>query len=475
MTRLIILLSVALLAAPVLSLVLGSRAGEGLISGPDPIAVPAEVAKPAAATARGTTPLPPPAPAFSRPGEAPLFDDATRTAWVYVSNQTNASTGLPNSVVGYPYGTIWDIGSALAALYCARGLGLIGEADYDARMSRVLRTLASMRLFDGAAFNKNYQVARGVPAGRNDRARPERSDGYGWSVIDIGRLLVWLKIVERADPEHAAQAAAIVARLDMERLIDDGYLQGGGLTTTGGVRTYQEGRIGYEQYAAAGFALWNARAERALSWKANVQEATVLGVPLLVDIRSNSLLTSEPFFLMGLELGWWDPEWRIQAERILAVQAARHEETGRLTMVSEDALPVAPYYFYYYTIFSQGDPFAVRAIGQQIPRPEPRWVSAKAAFAWYTLMPGEYTWRVVQEVSRRASNRNVGWSSGFYERGGRATGSENINTAAVILESALYRQRREPLVVTAGTRRTPAPAPTDSLPSPDSSRPPIRR
>ena len=29
-------------------------------------------------------------------------------------------------------------------------------------------------------------------AGRNDRARPERADGYGWSVLDIGRLLVWL-------------------------------------------------------------------------------------------------------------------------------------------------------------------------------------------------------------------------------------------------------------------------------------------
>jgi hypothetical protein len=131
-------------------------------------------------------------------------------------------------------------------------------------------------------------VARGAVAGRNDRVRPERADGYGWSVLDLGRLLVWLKIIERADPEHAQLAAEIVERLDMDRLIADGYLQGGGITTTGRVRTYQEGRIGYEQYAAAGFALWDARAERALSWKANVEPATVLGVPILVDKRSTN-------------------------------------------------------------------------------------------------------------------------------------------------------------------------------------------
>lgn len=471
MTRLIVVLTVALLLAPVLSLVLGSDTVEGLISRPKTVAVPTAVSS-TSPTPAPSIPADPPTPVFTRPEEARLFDEATKTAWLYVNNQTHEATGLPNSVIGYHYATIWDIGSALAALYSARGLGLIDDADYHARMSRALRTIAALRLFDGAAFNKNYEIARGVTAGRNDRARPERSDGYGWSATDIGRLLVWLKIIERADPQHAEQAAAIVERLDMDRLVADGYLRGGGITTTGGVRTYQEGRIGYEQYAAAGFALWDARAPRALSWEANVDEVEVLGVPLLVDLRENGLLTSEPFFLIGLELGWWDPAWRTQAENVVAAQAARFEETGRLTMVSEDALPVAPYYFYYYTVFSNGEPFAVRAIGTRIPEPEPRWVSAKGAFAWYALMPDEYTWRVVQEVSEKAAAPDLGWSSGIYERTGRPTGSQNINTAAVILEAALYRRLREPLIVSAARERTPAAGP---LQTPDSARPPTPR
>ena len=449
MTRLIVVLALALVLAPLASLVLGVRPGEGLLRRPKVVEMPVEVASPAAKT-DGAPPAPAPPPRFTHPEEGRLYDEGARLAWLYVENNSHAATGLASSVIGYPYGTIWDIGSALAALYCARGLGLIDEASYDERMGRALRTLGAMRIFDGAAFNKNYQVARGAVAGRNDRARPERADGYGWSATDVGRLLVWLKIIERADPEHAGQARAIVARLDMDRLVVDGYLNGGGLTTTGGVRVYQEGRIGYEQYAAAGFALWGHRPERALSWKPNVRDTSVLGVPILADRRANSLLTSEPFFLLGIELGWWDEEWRTQAEGVLAAQAARHEQSGQITMASEDALPVAPYYFYYYTILSDGEPFAVRAIGKQVPRPAPRWVSTKAAFAWHALMPDEYTWTAVQEVSRRAARPRLGWSAGYHERSGEATGSENINTAAVVLEAALYRRLREPLVVSAG-------------------------
>jgi len=146
-----------------------------------------------------------------------------------------------------------------------------------------------------------------------------------------------------------------------------------------------------------------------------------------------------------MELGWWDPRWREQAERALAAQEARHRQTGQITMVSEDAVPVAPYYFYYYTLYDAGEPFAVRALGSRVPDPEPRWVSAKAAFAWYALFPGAYPWRAVEAVAERAAGE-TGWHAGIFERTGRPTGSQNINTAAVILEAAVYRASRKPLV-----------------------------
>jgi hypothetical protein len=451
MTRLIVVLALALVLAPAMALVLGNREGEGLFSGrPRPIAVPAEVSS---ARPAPTPAAPASAPRFTRPEEEAVFEESARRAWRYVEGQTQAATGLPNSVIGYPYATIWDVASGLAAIYSARELGIIDEADYDARMGLALRTLGRLRLFDGAAFNKNYQVARGAPAGRNDRDLPARADGFGWSVVDLGRLLVWLKIVERSDPDHARQAAAIANRLDYDRLISGGYLRGSSVGSGGRLRSYQEGRIGYEQYAAAGLALWDHRAERALNWRANVQEVEVLGIPLLADKRPDAFLTGEPFFLIGMELGWWDPQWKGQAERVVAAQEARYDRTQKLTMASEDALPLAPYFFYYYTLYDAGEAFAVRTIGGGVPRPEPRWVSAKAAFAWYALSPDPYTWQVVQAVAQRASSPEIGWSSGFYEVSGKPTGSQNINTAAVILEAALYRERGEPLVVAAGRGR----------------------
>lgn len=441
MNRFVVLLAVIFFAAPLAALLRGGDADPSptrLVRPPAMLSLAPGDSAPAAPR--------PEAPAFQMPGEDQEYLEAARLAWRYVDSQFQSATGLVNSVYGYPYATLWDVASGLAALYAASELGLLPSEEYDRRMRLALRTLVSVRLFDEAAFSKNYNVARAVPAGSNDRQMAVRRDGYGWSATDLGRLLVWLRIIAVAHPEYEPLARAVVARIDFDRVIRDGYLWGAAANRGGGARSYQEGRLGYEQYAAAGFALWDQNADRALNLMQNAREERVYGVPVWVDRRGDGHLTSEPFFLMGLELGWWDPLWKEQAERVLAAQRARYERTGRVTMVSEDAVPVPPFYFYYYTIFDDGEPFAVRALGSRVPDPEPRWVSAKAAFAWYALMPGEYTWLALQEVADRAAHPRLGWSSGVYEGSRRATGSQNINTAAVILESALYHARRRPLL-----------------------------
>ena len=445
MNRIIIVLAVAMVLAPLASLGFGDRVQAYLMRSAADEILPIAAGGAATVPAVSSALVEPAEPLFRAPGEARVYEDAVEAAWAYVDSQYQPATGLVNSVLRYPFATVWDIGSGLAALYCARELDLIEPETYRARMRRALLTLQELPLHDGTAFNKNYQVARAAIAGRNDRDRLTRPDGYGWSAVDLGRLLVWLKIVAEDDPSLAREARAVVERLDMDRLVRDGYLQGAGLDRRGRSRSYQEGRIGYEQYAAAGFALWGARADGALNWDRNVQPVEVLGVPLLTDRRPDAYLTSEPFLLLGLELGWWDDDWRTQAERVLAAQEARFRETGEVTMVSEDAVPVGPHYFYYYTVRDGEEDFAVRALGSRRPDPAPRWVSAKAAYAWHALMPDAYTWRAVEAVSA-ARDARTGWSSGVYEGSGRATGSHNINTAAVVLEAAVYRAHRRPLL-----------------------------
>jgi len=365
-----------------------------------------------------------------------VFMDAARTAWTYVDGQYNARTGLVNSVAGYRYATVWDIGSGLLALYSANQLGLLPDADYHQRMRRALQTLTETRLFDNAAFNKNYHTDDGRIAGRNGQEEETR-DGYGWSALDLGRLLLALKVVAANQPQYAAQAQAIVNRIDFSRTVGEGYLRGEDLgPRSRRARAYQEGRLGYEQYSALGYAAWGHVPERALRL-GNARPITVMGVPLLADTRGGDLLTSEPFVMYGLEAGW-SPEMRDLAWRVLAAQEARWRQTGSVTIVNEDALNGPPY-FLYYSVYADGKEFPVAPPEGAAPGPTPRTVSTKGAFGWHALLPSAYTWLAVQKVAGARTSR--GWGAGVFEESGRISGGENVNTAAVILEAALFTRR----------------------------------
>jgi hypothetical protein len=339
--------------------------------------------------------------------------------------------------------TVWDMASTLASVYAARELGFITPQEYRRRVDRSLTTIEKLPLFDNAAFNKLYASENGAMV---DRKNAHTSTGYGWSVVDHGRLLVWLKLVGTTDPGFASRAQAIVSRLSMGRVIEGGYLVGEDTDPKDHtLRRYQEGRIGYEQYAAEGFALWGVRAEHALDFAANAKPVTVNDQTVLADTRGSDLLTSEPFVMMGLELGWPGQHWRPLALAMLAAQEARFKKTGLMTMVSEDAVPDPPAYFYYYLLYRDGLTWVVASPTGDTASSYPRWVSAKAAFGYHALAPSDYSWRALQVVQSGATP-DRGWTAGVYEGTRKPTKAFNINTAAIVLESALYFQRGCPFI-----------------------------
>jgi Protein of unknown function (DUF3131). len=372
-----------------------------------------------------------------------LLRRSAKTAWTFVANHLSRR-GYVGATDFYPYVTVWDMASSLAAVHSARELGLITAGEYHARVDTALRTLQNMRLYDSVAFNKMYSTQTGEMV---DRATHPSTVGYGWSAVDHGRLLVWLKIIG-ADPSFSARTDSIVRRLDLKRLVVDGYLRGQDLNPAYGRsrrriakdRIYGEGRIGYEQYAAEGFALWGTRADLALNFAANAKPVVVEGQTVLADTRGHDLLTSEPFVMMGLELGWHTPHWRTLSLAVLAAQEARWRQTGRLSMLSEDAIPHPPTYFYYYLLYRDGSSFIVTTPLGATNERYPRWASTKAAFGYFALAPSDYTWRAVQAVQPSGVS-GAGWTAGVYEATGRATKQFNLNTAAVVLESAAYVQR----------------------------------
>lgn len=371
-----------------------------------------------------------------------IFAAAGQAAWKYISTHYVPSTGLVHAQPDWAFPTLWDIGGSIGAQFAARELGYISNAEFVQRTKRTLATLKKANLYDGIAYGRNYDARTGALVDENGKPTTR---GKGYSALDLGRLLVWLRIVANADASLAADAQAVASRINQKRVIQDGYLRGEEIMQPGKpAMKYQEGRLSYEQYAAEGFALWGMRAEKALRFDLHRQAATVMGIPVSADDRGLDRLTSEPFILHGMELGM-QPEMQELAIETLGAQAQRFVKTGTVTIASEDAIKQPPHYFYYYCVLCSGKEFVINVHSPGVTLQEPRWVSTKAAFAWHALMPSKYTWTALDYVQPALDPAN-GWATGVFEKTGKSTETFTLNTAAVILEAAAYRKRGRPFI-----------------------------
>jgi hypothetical protein len=152
----------------------------------------------------------------------------------------------------------------------------------------------------------------------------------------------WLDIVAARYPQHAAASQAVTARWKRDRLVSNGQLMS--TDARNGKETWtQEGRLGYEQYAAYGLSKINVSAPKALDPKAETTEVKVYGVSLPVDKRdtrssqAHNYVTSEPYVLDGLESGFKALPVDF-AGRVLQAQQRRYLATKQLTAWSEENL-----------------------------------------------------------------------------------------------------------------------------------------
>ncbi len=367
-----------------------------------------------------------------------FYQNAATAAWKYMDTNYQPATGFVNGSPDWHYTTTWDVGAQLLAFLAARDVGLITTEDFQRRSLKTMATMEKAALYDGAAYNKTLSATDGSPGDGNRGAT-------GWSATDLGRLLVALKVLSTRDPSLAPAAERVVKRIDFSQVVQGGYMYGRMKGSNGKPWSFQEGRIGYEQYSAQGFALWGADVKKALAVATNAYPVDVLGVSLPGDKRKLDRLLSEPFILLGLELGF-PPDMKALAESMLKVQQARYEKTGKITMVSEDAVSVAPHYFYYYSVLANGKPFVIDIVTPGKTLDNPRWVSTKAAFGWHVLMKNDYTQKAIDLVSQ-AHTTDRGWASGIFESNGKSTATFDINTSAVVLEAAAYKLRgSKPLI-----------------------------
>jgi hypothetical protein len=362
-----------------------------------------------------------------------------RTAWTYFEKNTDPATGLASSVEGFPSTSLWDSASSLLALLAARDLDVIDQKAFDTRMARALDSLGKLPLYGDALPNKSYDTRTLAMTDYRNQPAP---NGIGWSAIDIGRLLVPLNVVAWHHPQHTEAARKAIARWNTARLARDGQLWG--LSVDGGkAEPVQEGRLGYEQYAARTLGLMGLDVDAAADPLAHLQLVDIEGIAVPADRRepathgAQNQVVSEPWILQGLEFGWTRPSREI-AWRVYRAQEERFKKTGIPTAATEDHVDQAPY-FVYNSLYNGGKRWvAVGEKGEDLP--QLRTLSTKAAFGWHALLRTPYTAKLVDTVSA-LNDPARGWFGGQYETTGQPNRSVNANTNAVVLESLAYLAR----------------------------------
>lgn len=372
-----------------------------------------------------------------------------RIAWKYFENNYQPKTGLVNAVNGYPSTTMWDTASYLGGLTAAYELGIVDKNAFDVRLSTLLGTLNKIEFFRNELPNKVYhtQTAQKV----NYANKPGE---IGFSALDLGRMLVWFKILKERYPQHAAAIDHFVLRWDFRRVVNREGTLYGALVQNGKTLYVQEGRLGYEEYAAKGFQLWGFDTTLA-SLPEPYEEVPIFDVMVPYDTRdprelvAHNYVVCESYVLDGIELGWdraddatsddrthTDPVAVDFADRIYRVQEARYRRTGVFTARTEHQLDQKPY-FVYDTIYTDGYPWnTITEKGEYVPRFAA--VALKGAFGLWTLWDTEYT-DLLFELISGLYNPDKGFYEGRYERSGGLINAFTANNNGIILETLLYK------------------------------------
>jgi len=361
-----------------------------------------------------------------------------KTAWQYFVNNTQ-ETGLVNSVNGYAATTMWDTASYMMAAISAQRLGIISNTEFDIRISRLLNALVKMPLFDNKLPNKSYNTKTLAMVNYTNK---ETEQGIGWSAIDIGRILVPLKVLQKKYPQHKVLVKQVVDRWSLADVVHHGLMFGGALNKNNQVKSLQEGRLGYEQYAAKTFSLFGYEANNAANYTTYLNYIDIYGIDVGIDKRdpkttgAQNYMLSEPYFLDGLEFGF-DASSKELAARLYLAQQARYKKTGILTAVSEDHIDVAPY-FVYNTVYVAGKTWAaITDKGQDASAFKS--LSTKTVFAWYALYNTDYSALMLKAI-KPLNEPNKGWYAGLYEQNAKPNKAITANTNGIVLQSLAYIQ-----------------------------------
>ncbi|WLE96804.1 MAG: DUF3131 domain-containing protein [Candidatus Electrothrix communis] len=384
---------------------------------------------------------------------SPLTDEElemAKIAWKFFEQNTQ-DNGLCNAVDQYPSTTMWDTASYIGGLVSAYELGVIKKQEFNMRMTKLLGMLNRLEFFNNELPNKVYHTQSGIKVNYSNE-----EGEVGYSAVDMGRMLIWFKIVKERYPIHAAAIDNFVLKWDFSNVVNKNGTLYSAMFLNGEIRYLQEGRLGYEEYAAKGFQLWGFDTERASKLEP-YQTIPIYGIDIPYDSRdprelvAHNYVVTESYVLDAIELGWDLPSDRTSPEdvytdqamanfgrRIFAVQEARYQDTGILTARTEHQLDQAPY-FVYDTIYSDGYPWNTIDAGSN-HAPKYAALALKGAFGIWAVWDMPYSQTLIDAVGHLYDSEK-GFYEGIYENGSGQIDIFTANNNGIILECLLYKAR----------------------------------
>lgn len=380
------------------------------------------------------TPLP--------PLSSAILEQDAETAWRYFDAARlgpnsamvfGTAMRIGESVEGWPFSTMWDVGSLLLAHLEAYRIGLIAEA----RFGGAVVAVRDMLLRD-----QRRGAQRPLPPIVVDLASGQRAED-GCDAIDVGRLLVALRAIEDFSQ----------AEFGLQRLVDGWTLgdviRGGDLHNVSGDDFTLVQANSYAAYAAKGFRLWNFHVNDPYS-DVVVEGRFDRTVEFLGDVAARGRIATEPHATEEIELGA-SPVTSAIIDILYSAQLQRFNDTGIVTAISEGPIDREPWFTYE---GFQLDLDGYGAFVVDLSREDPRFknlrfveavrrVSTKACFLLRATRPGAYTSHL-HRFARSYGQNTMGFSSGISELTGRALRTSDVNNSAIILESVghMLRQTR---------------------------------
>ena len=362
----------------------------------------------------------------------PEEKEMAKTAWRYFSSNRQANTGFFNSVHNYPYTTMWDLGSSIAALHCAHALAVIDDKTFNEYLTVFLNTLADIPLYDDVLPNREYDTRSGLMTNLRNKVDDK---GSGYSALDLGRLLTWMAVIKEEHAQHGETIDDIVGRWDLSRILEGDEFHRE-LLISGKLDRKQEGRFGYEQYAALAFRYWGYDVANAFDI-AEVEFIEVEDIQIMRDTRDPDFLNLEPFLMVMLEFSSFPSDISQQLDGLLGAHKLRDERSGELALFSEDSIDREPWFLYNIISAEEGDWICKDSRGRVAEGCQV--VSTKAAFAASVLFDMEFLDRTLESVTDKFDQR-FGFYAGIYEDGS-VNKALTSNTNALILESLASKVR----------------------------------